>query len=98
MITSETYLLQALQRVLVRIGPMDIIKRFPLRKAGQDVANTEHMTTGQISAEVEAQEKRLAAIRRALFELKCEQVIHCTLLLAPFLHHDHAEFRDLAAM
>jgi hypothetical protein len=54
---------------------MDIIQRYPVRKPGErDAEPTAHMTNAQISAAVDAQSERLEAIRRKLFEVKCEQV------------------------
>jgi hypothetical protein len=62
--------------ILGRMTAMEIIKRFGRKKVGNDsdlsLARVV-MTSSQICAEVEAQVKRLAAIRRSLFECKCEE-------------------------
>jgi hypothetical protein len=60
---------------LLDICTMDIVQRFSVRKPGeQEATQAAHMTTAQISAEVDAQSERLEAIRRKLFVVKCEQV------------------------
>ena len=54
---------------------MEIIKRF--RKTEEKASDLSLarvvMTSSKITAEVEAQVNRLAAVRRSLFECKCEE-------------------------